>query len=60
MNFNIGAEDVNTFKGSNTMGNFCQIFKMSSIWAYRKALFPIVSVDFFLCSVPNKVHAEVT
>ena len=27
MNLNISANDINTFKDSNTMGTFCQIFK---------------------------------
>ena len=44
------------------MGKFCQIFKMSNIWANRKVLFlKSESADFLkLCSVPNKVHVEVT
>ena len=62
MNLNVSADDINTFKVSNTMGKFCQIFKMSNIWANRKVLFPKVKVliFFILCSVPNKVHIEVT
>ena len=48
MNLNISADDINTFKDSNTMGKFCQIFKMSDIWANRKALFPKVKVLIFL------------
>ena len=48
INLNISADDVNTFKDSNTMGKFCQIFKMSNIWANRKALFPKVKVLIFL------------
>ena len=31
MNLNSSADDINTFKDSNTMGKFCQIFKMSNI-----------------------------
>ena len=42
------ADDINTFKDSNTMGKFCRIFKMSNIWANRKALFPNVRVLIFL------------
>ena len=42
MNLNISADDIDTFKDSNTMGKFFQIFRMSSIWANRKALFPEV------------------
>ena len=52
MNLNISADDINTFKDSNTMGKFCQIFKMSNIWANRKALFPKVKVLIF----PNCVQ----
>ena len=48
MNLNISADDINTFTNSNTMGKFCQIFKMSNIWAIRKALFPNVKVLIFL------------
>ena len=48
MNLNISADDINTFKVSNTMGKFCQIFKMSNIWANRKVLFPKVKVLIFL------------
>ena len=48
MNLNISADDINTFKDSNTMAKFCQIFKMSNIWAYRKTLFPKVKVLIFL------------
>ena len=60
-NMNVRSDDINTFKVWNTMGKFCQIFKMSNIWANRKALFSKVSVDFFiLCSIPNKVHVKVT
>ena len=40
MNFNVSANDINTFKVWNTMGKFCLIFKMSSIWANGKVLFP--------------------
>ena len=42
------------------MGKFCQIIKMSNIWANRKVLFPKVKVLIFfkLCSVPNKVYLE--
>ena len=40
MNLNTSADDINTFKDSNTMDRFCQIFKMSNIWANIKALFP--------------------
>ena len=31
MNLDIRADDINTFKIWNTMGKFCQIFKMSNI-----------------------------
>ena len=59
MNLNTSADDINTFKDSNTMGKFCQIFKMSNIWANRKALFPKVKVLIFL-NCFSCVHAEVT
>ena len=49
MNLNISADD--TFTNSNTMGKFCQIFRMSNIWANRKALFPKVKVLIFLSCV---------
>ena len=48
MNLNISADDINTFKVWNTVGKFCQIFKMSNIWANRKVLFPKVKVLIFL------------
>ena len=48
MNLNISADDINTFKVWNTMGKFCQIFKMSNIWANRKVLFPKVNVLIFI------------
>ena len=62
MNLNVSADDINTFKVWNTMDKFCQIFKMSNIWANKKVLFPKVKALIFLrlCSVPNKVHVEVT
>ena len=44
MNLDISAEHINTFKVWNTVGKFCQIFKMSNIWANRKILFPKVKV----------------
>ena len=60
MNLNVSADDINTLKVLNTMGKFCQIFKMSNIW--KSIIYKSESVDFFkkLCSVPNKVHVEVT
>ena len=60
MNLKVSDDDINTFK--NTVGKFCQIFKMSNIWANRKVLFPKVKVliFFILSLVPNKVHVEVT
>ena len=61
MNLNVGADDMNTFNVSNTMGKFCQIFKMPNIWANRKVLFPKAKVLIFLklCSTPDRVHVEV-
>ena len=62
MNLNVSADDINTFEIGNIMGKFCEIFRMSNIWANRKVFnSKIESVDFLkLCSVPNKVHVEVT
>ena len=62
MNLKVSTNDINTIKVRITMDKFCQIFKMSNIWANRKVLFPKVKVLIFfkLCSVPNKVHIEVT
>ena len=51
MNLNVSVHDINTFKVWNTMDKFCQIFKMSSIWANRKVLFPKVKVLMFLYCV---------
>ena len=49
MNLNISADEINIFKVWNTMGKFCQIFKMSNSWANRKVLFPKVKeLIFFL------------
>ena len=48
MNLNVSADDINTFKVWNTMGKFCQIFKVSHIWANRKVLFLKVKVLIFL------------
>ena len=51
MNLKVSADDINTFKVLNTMGKFCQIFKMSNICANRKVLFPKVKVFVFLYCV---------